>query len=246
MPVLLQDLMRLQEKGEVACCVAFAGSGGVVTVKMSGSFNSLVEELVPHGCSRARSGFGLVRTCCEDQFGPWKGGVGQDEQGLVTVGFWGRVDNPKELGLRRDAPDLKDMRLAHGEARFLAGRMARALGQAGDLEGSLDSVLERVRGRFSLVCLHSRRTDRLWWVCRGLPLFLGRGKGELFVSTELKTILAHGVELDMVDTTRLCWEQVFLPPSRQGPPHPLRVHEPTLKYRAPHHSKLDCTLAHGY
>ena len=245
MPVLLQDLMRLQDKGEVSCCVAFAGSKGVVTVKMSGSFSTLVEELVPHGDSRVRSGFGVVRPCCEDQASSWQGGVGQDDQGMVTVGFCGRVDNPKELGLRWDSLGSQDKGLAHGTASFLAELMASVLGRSGGSECSLERALERVRGRFSLVCLHSRRTDRLWWVCHGLPLFIGRGQNELFVSTELKTILAHGVELDVVSTNRLCVEQVLSPTFRQGPSHPLRVHEPPLKYRAPHHSKLNYNLAHG-
>lgn len=189
--VLLGGLKRLEYRGYDSAGVSVIDAGaGLQTRKRAGKLSVLVEELEKNPIKDAHIGIGHTRWATHGapndvNAHPHLGG---DHHKLSLI-HNGIIENFSELKTELQSQGVQFS--SETDTEVAAHLIAREFEKTGDLTAAFRTVVNRLEGAFTLLCIHEDQPDLILAARRNSPLVIGLGKGENFLGSDVAAFVAH-------------------------------------------------------
>ena len=189
--VLLGGLKRLEYRGYDSAGVSVIdAAAGLQTRKRAGKLSVLVEELDKNPIKDAHIGIGHTRWATHGapndvNAHPHLGG---DHHKLSLI-HNGIIENFSELKTELEAQGVQFS--SETDTEVAAHLIAREFEKSGDLTAAFRTVVNRLEGAFTLLCIHEDQPDLILAARRNSPLVIGLGEGENFLGSDVAAFVAH-------------------------------------------------------
>ncbi len=189
--VLLSGLKRLEYRGYDSAGISIIDPKlGLQTRKRAGKLGVLVEELKQHPISDAHIGIGHTRWAThgaptDGNAHPHLGG-NHHKLSLIHNGI---IENFSELKAELVAQGVQFS--SQTDSEVAAHLVAREYDATGDLVQSFRTVVNRLHGAFTLLCIHEDYKDLILAARRNSPLVIGLGDGENFLGSDVAAFVEH-------------------------------------------------------
>jgi len=189
--VLLSGLKRLEYRGYDSAGISIIDPKlGLQTRKRAGKLGVLVEELKQHPISDAHIGIGHTRWAThgaptDGNAHPHLGG-NHHKLSLIHNGI---IENFSELKAELVAQGVQFS--SQTDSEVAAHLVAREYDATGDLVQSFRTVVNRLHGAFTLLCIHEDHKDLILAARRNSPLVIGLGDGENFLGSDVAAFVEH-------------------------------------------------------
>ena len=189
--VLLGGLKRLEYRGYDSAGVSVIdAAAGLQTRKRAGKLNVLVEELEKNPIKDAHIGIGHTRWATHGapndvNAHPHLGG---DHHKLSLI-HNGIIENFSELKTELQSQGVQFS--SETDTEVAAHLIAREFEKTGDLTAAFRTVVNRLEGAFTLLCIHEDQPDLILAARRNSPLVIGLGEGENFLGSDVAAFVAH-------------------------------------------------------
>ncbi len=189
--VLLGGLKRLEYRGYDSAGVSVIDPElGLQTRKRAGKLGVLVAELEQNPIQDAHIGIGHTRWATHGA--PTDGNahphLGGSHQKLSLI-HNGIIENFSELKAELLADGVKFA--SQTDSEVAAHLVAREYEVTGDLTQAFRSVVNRLHGAFTLLCIHEDHKDLILAARRNAPLVIGLGDGENFLGSDVAAFVEH-------------------------------------------------------
>ena len=189
--VLLGGLKRLEYRGYDSAGVSVIDPElGLQTRKRAGKLGVLVAELEQNPIKDAHIGIGHTRWATHGA--PTDGNahphLGGNHQKLSLI-HNGIIENFSELKAELVAEGVKFA--SQTDSEVAAHLVAREYESTGDLTQAFRSVVNRLHGAFTLLCIHEDHKDLILAARRNAPLVIGLGDGENFLGSDVAAFVEH-------------------------------------------------------
>ncbi|MEK9578466.1 MAG: glutamine--fructose-6-phosphate aminotransferase, partial [Aquiluna sp.] len=189
--VLLQGLKRLEYRGYDSAGISVIDAElGLQTRKRAGKLSVLVEDLEKNPITDAHIGIGHTRWAThgaptDQNAHPHLGG---DHLKLSLI-HNGIIENFSELKAELLAQGVKFS--SETDSEVAAHLVAREYEAKGDLTAAFRSVVNRLQGAFTLLCIHQDHQELVLAARRNSPLVIGLGEGENFLGSDVAAFVSH-------------------------------------------------------
>ena len=189
--VLLGGLKRLEYRGYDSAGVSVIdAAAGLQTRKRAGKLSVLVEELEKNPIKDAHIGIGHTRWATHGapndvNAHPHLGG---DHHKLSLI-HNGIIENFSELKTELQSQGVQFS--SETDTEVAAHLIAREFEKTGDLTAAFRTVVNRLEGAFTLLCIHEDQPDLILAARRNSPLVIGLGEGENFLGSDVAAFVAH-------------------------------------------------------
>ena len=189
--VLLGGLKRLEYRGYDSAGVSVIdAAAGLQTRKRAGKLSVLVEELEKNPIKDAHIGIGHTRWATHGapndvNAHPHLGG---DHHKLSLI-HNGIIENFSELKSELQSQGVQFS--SETDTEVAAHLIAREFEKTGDLTAAFRTVVNRLEGAFTLLCIHEDQPDLILAARRNSPLVIGLGEGENFLGSDVAAFVAH-------------------------------------------------------
>jgi len=189
--VLLGGLKRLEYRGYDSAGISVINAqGGLQTRKKAGKLNVLVEDLAGSPLEDAHIGIGHTRWAThgaptDGNAHPHLGG----EHLKLSLIHNGIIENFAELKAELLASGTKFS--SETDSEVAAHLVAREYEKSGDLAQAFRSVVNRLHGAFTLLCIHEDHKDLILAARRNSPLVIGLGDGENFLGSDVAAFVEY-------------------------------------------------------
>ena len=189
--VLLGGLKRLEYRGYDSAGVSVIdAAAGLQTRKRAGKLSVLVEELDKNPIKDAHIGIGHTRWATHGapndvNAHPHLGG---DHHKLSLI-HNGIIENFSELKTELQSQGVQFS--SETDTEVAAHLIAREFEKTGDLTAAFRTVVNRLEGAFTLLCIHEDQPDLILAARRNSPLVIGLGEGENFLGSDVAAFVAH-------------------------------------------------------
>ncbi len=189
--VLLGGLKRLEYRGYDSAGVSVIdAAAGLQTRKRAGKLSVLVEELEKNPIKDAHIGIGHTRWATHGapndvNAHPHLGG---DHHKLSLI-HNGIIENFSELKAELQSQGVQFS--SETDTEVAAHLIAREFEKTGDLTAAFRTVVNRLEGAFTLLCIHEDQPDLILAARRNSPLVIGLGEGENFLGSDVAAFVAH-------------------------------------------------------
>ena len=189
--VLLGGLKRLEYRGYDSAGVSVIDAvAGLQTRKRAGKLSVLVEELEKNPIKDAHIGIGHTRWATHGapndvNAHPHLGG---DHHKLSLI-HNGIIENFSELKTELQSQGVQFS--SETDTEVAAHLIAREFEKTGDLTAAFRTVVNRLEGAFTLLCIHEDQPDLILAARRNSPLVIGLGEGENFLGSDVAAFVAH-------------------------------------------------------
>jgi glucosamine--fructose-6-phosphate aminotransferase (isomerizing) len=189
--VLLGGLKRLEYRGYDSAGVSVIDPElGLQTRKRAGKLGVLVAELEQNPIKDAHIGIGHTRWATHGA--PTDGNahphLGGNHQKLSLI-HNGIIENFSELKAELVAEGVKFS--SQTDSEVAAHLVAREYEATGDLTQAFRTVVNRLHGAFTLLCIHEDHKDLILAARRNAPLVIGLGEGENFLGSDVAAFVEH-------------------------------------------------------
>lgn len=193
-PILIEGLHKLEYKGYDSAGIAVQGPDRLKIIKTKGKVSSLEKktgEKPPKGCA----GFGHLRWAThgapsENNAHPQR--ACSDDFALVHNGI---IEN--YLPLRRWLESKGHRFASETDTEVIVHLIEHYY--RGDLLESVQKAITKLTGSFALIAGYREEKDRLVCARRALPLMIGLGGAENFVSSDLAALLPHTRKIHILE-----------------------------------------------
>jgi glutamine---fructose-6-phosphate transaminase (isomerizing) len=189
--VLLGGLKRLEYRGYDSAGVSIIDPGvGLQTRKRAGKLQVLVDDLAQNPIKDAHIGIGHTRWAThgaptDGNAHPHLGG----EHLKLSLIHNGIIENFAELKAELIAQGVKFS--SETDSEVAAHLVAREYEASKDLVKAFGSVVNRLHGAFTLLCIHQDHPDLILAARRNSPLVIGLGDGENFLGSDVAAFVDH-------------------------------------------------------
>jgi glucosamine--fructose-6-phosphate aminotransferase (isomerizing) len=189
--VLLGGLMRLEYRGYDSAGVSLIDAeDGIQTRKRAGKLSVLIEELEKNPIKDAHIGIGHTRWAThgaptDSNAHPHLGG----EHLKLSLIHNGIIENFAEL--KQELLEAGIKFTSETDSEVAAHLVAREYESRGDLVDAFREVVNRLKGAFTLLCIHEDHKDLVLAARRNSPLVIGLGDGENFLGSDVAAFVAH-------------------------------------------------------
>ncbi len=189
--VLLGGLKRLEYRGYDSAGVSVIdAAAGLQTRKRAGKLSVLVEELEKNPIKDAHIGIGHTRWATHGapndvNAHPHLGG---DHHKLSLI-HNGIIENFSELKAELQGQGVQFS--SETDTEVAAHLIAREFEKTGDLTAAFRTVVNRLEGAFTLLCIHEDQPNLILAARRNSPLVIGLGEGENFLGSDVAAFVAH-------------------------------------------------------
>lgn len=189
--VLLGGLKRLEYRGYDSAGVSVIdAAAGLQTRKRAGKLSVLVEELEKNPIKDSHIGIGHTRWATHGapndvNAHPHLGG---DHHKLSLI-HNGIIENFSELKAELQSQGVQFS--SETDTEVAAHLIAREFEKTGDLTSAFRTVVNRLEGAFTLLCIHEDQPDLILAARRNSPLVIGLGEGENFLGSDVAAFVAH-------------------------------------------------------
>jgi glucosamine--fructose-6-phosphate aminotransferase (isomerizing) len=189
--VLLGGLKRLEYRGYDSAGVSVIDAKvGLQTRKRAGKLSVLVEDLEKNPLQDAHIGIGHTRWATH--------GAPNDVNAHPHLGGNHLKLSLIHNGIIENFSELKSELIAQGvqfssetDTEVAAHMIAREFEKSKDLTTAFRSVVNRLEGAFTLLCIHEDQPDLILAARRNSPLVIGLGQGENFLGSDVAAFVAH-------------------------------------------------------
>ncbi|HEY7854109.1 MAG TPA: glutamine--fructose-6-phosphate transaminase (isomerizing), partial [Aquiluna sp.] len=189
--VLLGGLKRLEYRGYDSAGISVIDSeAGLQTRKRAGKLSVLVDDLDQAPIKDAHIGIGHTRWAThgaptDGNAHPHLGG----EHLKLSLIHNGIIENFAELKAELISQGVKFQSETDSEvaAHLVAGEYLKS----NDLSAAFRSVVKRLEGAFTLLCIHEDHPDLVLAARRNSPLVIGLGENENFLGSDVAAFVAH-------------------------------------------------------
>jgi glucosamine--fructose-6-phosphate aminotransferase (isomerizing) len=189
--VLLGGLRRLEYRGYDSAGVSLIDAeDGIQTRKRAGKLSVLIEELEKNPIKDAHIGIGHTRWAThgaptDSNAHPHLGG----EHLKLSLIHNGIIENFAEL--KQELLEAGIKFTSETDSEVAAHLVAREYESRGDLVDAFREVVNRLKGAFTLLCIHEDHKDLVLAARRNSPLVIGLGDGENFLGSDVAAFVAH-------------------------------------------------------
>jgi glucosamine--fructose-6-phosphate aminotransferase (isomerizing) len=189
--VLLGGLKRLEYRGYDSAGISVIDPDlGLQTRKRAGKLQVLVDDLKDSPLSDAHIGIGHTRWAThgaptDGNAHPHLGG----EHLKLSLIHNGIIENFSELKAELLAQGVKFS--SETDSEVAAHLVARAYDETKDLKTAFVSVVNRLHGAFTLLCIHEDHRDLILAARRNSPLVIGLGENENFLGSDVAAFVEH-------------------------------------------------------
>lgn len=189
--VLLSGLKRLEYRGYDSAGISVIDPDlGLQTRKRAGKLQVLVDDLAGSPLSDAHIGIGHTRWAThgaptDGNAHPHLGG----EHLKLSLIHNGIIENFSELKAELLADGVKFS--SQTDSEVAAHLVARAYDETKDLTKAFRSVVNRLEGAFTLLCIHEDHKDLILAARRNSPLVIGLGENENFLGSDVAAFVEH-------------------------------------------------------
>lgn len=189
--VLISGLRRLEYRGYDSAGVSVIDPEvGLQTRKRAGKLSVLVEELEQNPIKDAHIGIGHTRWATHGA--PTDGNahphLGGSHQKLSLI-HNGIIENFSELKSELLAQGVKFS--SETDTEVAAHLIAREYDASGDLSAAFRTVVNRLHGAFTLLCIHEDHQGVIYAARRNAPLVIGFGEHENFLGSDVAAFVEH-------------------------------------------------------
>ena len=189
--VLLGGLKRLEYRGYDSAGISVIDPDlGLQTRKRAGKLQVLVDYLKESPLDDAHIGIGHTRWATHGA--PTDGNahphLGGDHLKLSLI-HNGIIENFSELKAELLAQGVKFT--SETDSEVAAHLVARAYDETKDLKAAFVSVVNRLHGAFTLLCIHEDHKDLILAARRNSPLVIGLGENENFLGSDVAAFVEH-------------------------------------------------------
>ncbi|NMB34730.1 MAG: glutamine--fructose-6-phosphate transaminase (isomerizing) [Firmicutes bacterium] len=193
-PILIEGLHKLEYKGYDSAGIAVQGPDSLKIIKTKGKVSHL-EEKAGEGFPVGFAGFGHLRWAThgapsEINAHPQK--ACSDDFALVHNGI---IEN--YLSLRRWLESEGHRFVSETDTEVIAHLIEHYY--RGDLLESVQEAIKKVTGSFALIAGYRDEKDRLVCARKDLPLMIGLGGEENFISSDLAALLPHTRKIHILE-----------------------------------------------
>ena len=197
LPILIKGLRRLEYRGYDSAGVAVMEDGVIKRVRAVGKIENLETKL---GTATWRGQIGIAHTRWATH-----GGVSENNAHphfgftkKLAIVHNGIIENYRELKEKY----LKDIILeSETDTEILSHLIDKFY--KGDLRSAVQTALEKVRGTYGLVVMHSDHEDELIVARLGSPLVIGIGEDEYYIASDASPLLAYTKKVIFLDDGEL-------------------------------------------
>ena len=184
--VIIKGLKNLEYRGYDSAGVAILHGGRTKTVRASGKLSELQFKL-KNEVFDGHIGIGHTRWATHGV--PSERNAHPHQVEGVSVVHNGIIENYQAIRsqLIHEGAQLK----SETDSELVAHLLAREVKQTQNLAKAVLSILPKLQGAFSIVCLWEGDPENLVAFKDGPPLIVGLGKGENFVVSDIQAALAH-------------------------------------------------------
>ena len=189
--VLLGGLKRLEYRGYDSAGISVIDqAAGLQTRKRAGKLSVLVQDLEQNPIQDAHIGIGHTRWAThgaptDGNAHPHLGG----EHLKLSLIHNGIIENFAELKAELLAQGVKFS--SETDSEVAAHLVAREYEKSKDLAAAFRSVVQRLEGAFTLLCIHEDHSDLVLAARRNSPLVIGLGENENFLGSDVAAFVAH-------------------------------------------------------
>jgi glucosamine--fructose-6-phosphate aminotransferase (isomerizing) len=189
--VLLGGLKRLEYRGYDSAGISVIDPDlGLQTRKRAGKLQVLVDYLKESPLHDAHIGIGHTRWAThgaptDGNAHPHLGG----EHLKLSLIHNGIIENFSELKAELLAQGVKFS--SETDTEVAAHLVARAYDETKDLKTAFVSVVNRLHGAFTLLCIHEDHKDLILAARRNSPLVIGLGENENFLGSDVAAFVEH-------------------------------------------------------
>ena len=193
--VVMDALRRMEYRGYDSSGIALVDGSGTLTVsRRAGRLDNLekaVSEMPPDSLG-GTTGLGHTRWATHGRPTDRNAHPHRDAAGKIAVVHNGIIENFAILRQELEADGVEFASDTDTEvAVHLVAQAYRHGETAGDFAGSVQSVLRRLEGHFTLVFANADEPGTIVAARRSTPLVVGIGDGEMFVGSDVAAFIPH-------------------------------------------------------
>ncbi len=187
--VVLAGLRRLEHLGYDSAGVAVLVDGGLAAAKKSGTFEDVRRELSERPLPAGTTGIGHTRLATHGPPSDENAHPHLDDSGRVAVVQNGDIDD--FAGLRAQLAARGHEMASETDTEAAAHLLAEHFSSCYDLAEAMRQVCRQLTGTFALAAVHADEPEVVVGACRGLPLLVGLGDGEVFLASDAAAFPPH-------------------------------------------------------
>ena len=186
LPLVMDQLKRLEYRGYDSSGVALLENGSVQVLKSVGKISAL-QRLVADHATRSTTGIGHTRWATHGAPSDTNAHPPQDGSGRFAVVHNGIIENYLEL---REELERRG-HVFHSETDTeVLPHLIEALYE-GDLVAAVEETLRRVHGSYAMAVVSNTAPDRIVVARHQSPLVVGLGDGEMFVASDIPAVMPY-------------------------------------------------------
>jgi glucosamine--fructose-6-phosphate aminotransferase (isomerizing) len=184
-PILLEGLRRLEYRGYDSAGLAIAQSGQLQRARTCGKVVELAKLLAQHPIE---GHIGLAHTRWATHGKPSEKNahphMSDDTLAIVHNGI---IENHEDLAMELRAKGYT--LVSDTDTEVIVHALHESYTDTGCLKTAVERTLARLEGAYALVVMAKADPDRLFVACKGAPLVIGKGIGEMFVASDVLALL---------------------------------------------------------
>ncbi|MFN7454562.1 MAG: glutamine--fructose-6-phosphate transaminase (isomerizing) [Pseudobdellovibrionaceae bacterium] len=184
--IIIQGLKKLEYRGYDSAGLAVFDQSTVKRVRAEGKLKNL-EEKIKNETFNGHLGIGHTRWATHGV--PSERNAHPHQAGKISLVHNGIIENYLEIREELKALGIKIQ--SDTDSELVAHLISQHYDQSHDLFGSVQKVLVRLRGAFSILVIANDRPDELVAFKDGPPLVVGLGEKQNFVVSDVQAALAH-------------------------------------------------------
>lgn len=184
---LLEGLSKLEYRGYDSAGIAVIGPDNVLKVQKKVGRLANLEALVKKESKPGFVGIGHTRWATHGRPSDMNAHPHTDSKGEFAVVHNGIVEN--YLSLKEELIAKGYEFKSETDTEVVAHLLADMYD--GDFEGTVNRMLKRIEGSYSLVILCSHEPDKIICTKQDNPLIIGLGKDENFIASDIPAIINH-------------------------------------------------------
>lgn len=184
--VILAGLQKLEYRGYDSAGVSILHAGQLKRVRAEGKLKNLQDKLINE---KFDGHLGIGHTRWATHGVPSERNAHPHQVGGISLVHNGIIENYLEI--REELLEGGAKITSDTDSELVAHLIAHEVEVQGDLLKSVQSVLKRLRGAFSILVIWDKQPDSLVAFKDGPPLVVGLGKKENFVVSDVQAAIQH-------------------------------------------------------
>ncbi|MGZ3768134.1 MAG: glutamine--fructose-6-phosphate transaminase (isomerizing) [Bdellovibrio sp.] len=184
--IIINGLKKLEYRGYDSAGVAILNAGTTKRVRAPGKLKALEEKLVNETFD-GNIGIGHTRWATHGK--PSERNAHPHQVRGINLVHNGIIENYLEI--REDLLSQGAVITSDTDSELVAHLIANEVEVTQDLFKAVESVLDKIRGAFSILVMWEKQPDRLVAFKDGPPLVVGLGDSEVFVASDVQALIQY-------------------------------------------------------